>query len=140
MDDELIEEQFTYQTATNFFEFEASAAEINVELRHGDAILFSNSYSLEQLGSNATFAFTGVFDPDAFEPNPDGTDTAFRAVIFGRNIIPGGEYRAEYRTLHAVTNAPAVSRGNPTGRYNPRCCYVCSAERRALDTESGTGC
>lgn len=109
VDDELIEEQFTYQTATNFFEFEASAAEINVELRHGDAILFSNSYSLEQLGSNATFAFTGVFDPDAFEPNPDGTDTAFRAVIFGRNIIPGGEYRAEYRTLHAVTNAPAVS-------------------------------
>ncbi|MCC5933883.1 MAG: T9SS type A sorting domain-containing protein [Balneolales bacterium] len=109
VDDELIEENFSYQTATDYFEFNAASTEITIELREGESILFSESLPLEQFGFDGTIVFTGVADPDAFDPNPDGTDISLRAVVFRRDIIPVNEYWAEYRILHAVTNAPAVS-------------------------------
>lgn len=106
---ELIEESFSYESATAFTQFSFSTFELPVELRIGEEVVFEETFVLGDIDNMATIAFVGVGDPEAFNPNPDGIDTGFRSVVFPRNMIPVGEFLSEYRILHSIIDAPGVS-------------------------------
>lgn len=106
---ELIEESFSYEMGTAFSQFSFSSFELPVELRIGEDVVFQETFSLSDTDNMATIAFVGVGDPEAFNPNPDGIDTGFRSVVFPRNMVPVGEFLAEYRILHSIIDAPGVS-------------------------------
>ncbi len=103
--------EFEFQTATPFVDLPAGV-ELTLDVVPSGADLAESVYTAEVMleeGVNYTVLASGVLDPGAFTPNPDGVDTAFDLdIIEGTLTSASDESEFEFLIYHGSTDAPAV--------------------------------
>ncbi|MCH8567728.1 MAG: DUF4397 domain-containing protein [Balneolales bacterium] len=103
--------ELTFRTATSYLEL--PAGEIEVALASAgeglDAAVYTTTLSLNSGQAYQVFA-TGMLDPAAFPPNPEGLSTAFDLYVLDTaRTEADAEDKVDTAVFHGATDAPAVS-------------------------------